>query len=47
MGGKLKIYVKYGLIVLFAGLIAYGFFSGSITADTIVELFRGIAEVKG
>lgn len=42
-----NIKLKHALIALFAILIAYLTITGAITADTIVELFRGLAEVGG
>jgi hypothetical protein len=43
----LRTYVKQGIIVLLGLLIAYGFITGSITCETIVELFRGFTDVGG
>jgi hypothetical protein len=44
MEENIKIYVKYGLIILFGCLTAYAFVSGSLSAETIVELFQGLIE---
>jgi len=42
MDEQLKYYVKIGLIVLFAGLVAYGFITGAISSRTITRIFEGM-----
>lgn len=42
-----KYWVKTVLLVFFALLVGYGFITGSITGETIVELFKGFAAVSG
>lgn len=43
---QIKFIVKYGLIIVFGGLVVYGAVTGAISGDNIVGLFKDVAEIK-